>query len=693
VAFDGQGSTWPPLANYGAGLHRPAGCGRTGRAIVGLQAAAVATEPGNRIEAPILSTFFEFWHHNNQVLRVLARKERTFEREQLMMSRVFKKNFTDKNGNRAQTTNYTVEFKDHHEKKRRITAFSDKASSEELRNRIEKLVRYRYLGETPDPTLADWLENLSDPLKNRLAELDLLDARRLAASQSLETHLCDFYAALIEKGTEKRDAKQKYRRAQKIVDGCGVRKWSELKPGLVRQYLHNLREPQSKNQNREKPKKGISPQTYNHYLQAIKQFCRWMVSDGRASESPIAHLEGLNPRTDRRHDRRALTAEELRWLIDVTQKAESQRYMTGPQRAVLYWLAAETGLRRAEIESLRVSSFELESNPPKVTVAASYSKRRREDEVTLREEVAQAVAAQVEGKPANAAAFNMPPRDKNARVFKADLDEARQQWIKAADTAEERERRQRSYFLSYTDQTDRVADFHALRHTFITNLASGGVHPKTAQTLARHSTVTLTMDRYAHSDGAAEQAALQALPQVGQVLARPQQPDPAAQASGDKSGGDDESHDSRSDAEQTPAGESADPQRDYKSAPEADAPDAAGTGGDHWAQTELEAELCWALCGARNLGEDEGKGEYMRIGEPANQATHKKCNCGQNPQLHDVDRRGRDSKTRFRKISVDVRFKKGVIKKFKAQFKALRRHRILSDCWSVPAGLEPGFPE
>ena len=44
----------------------------------------------------------------------------------------------------------------------------------------------------------------------------------------------------------------------------------------------------------------------------------------------------------------------------------------------------------------------------------------------------------------------------------------------------------------------RVADFHGLRHTFVSNLANSGVHPKTAQTLARHSTIGLTMDRYTH---------------------------------------------------------------------------------------------------------------------------------------------------------------------------------------------------
>ena len=61
---------------------------------------------------------------------------------------------------------------------------------------------------------------------------------------------------------------------------------------------------------------------------------------------------------------------------------------------------------------------------------------------------------------------------------------------------------------------DGVADFHSLRHTFISNLVAGGVHPKLAQQLARHSTITLTMDRYSHVGLLDMNAALQSLPTV-----------------------------------------------------------------------------------------------------------------------------------------------------------------------------------
>src|SRR5262249_41589173 len=67
------------------------------------------------------------------------------------------------------------------------------------------------------------------------------------------------------------------------------------------------------------------------------------------------------------------------------------------------------------------------------------------------------------------------------------------------------------------DDAGRVADFHALRHTSITNLAAGGVHPKTAQQLARHSTITLTMDRYAATLREDHSQALDSLPDLSRA--------------------------------------------------------------------------------------------------------------------------------------------------------------------------------
>ena len=54
---------------------------------------------------------------------------------------------------------------------------------------------------------------------------------------------------------------------------------------------------------------------------------------------------------------------------------------------MLYLLAAETGLRSGELRSLTRASFSLDSKPATVTVAAAYSKHRRDDTLPLRPEL------------------------------------------------------------------------------------------------------------------------------------------------------------------------------------------------------------------------------------------------------------------------------------------------------------------
>ena len=87
--------------------------------------------------------------------------------------------------------------------------------------------------------------------------------------------------------------------------------------------------------------------------------------------------------------------------------------------------------------------------------------------------------------------------EKCAPMFRIDLAAARLAWLdEAKGNAAETERRTKSRFLCPVDGCG--CDFHGLRHSFISNLAAGGVHPKVAQQLARYSTITLTTDCYSH---------------------------------------------------------------------------------------------------------------------------------------------------------------------------------------------------
>ena len=83
-------------------------------------------------------------------------------------------------------------------------------------------------------------------------------------------------------------------------------------------------------------------------------------------------------------------------------------------------------------------------------------------------------------------------------MMRQDLTNARKAWIEGVPEGPDRIARQTCDYLKDKDKDGCVADFHSLRHGFITYLVTANVPPKVAQTLARHSTITLTMDRYVH---------------------------------------------------------------------------------------------------------------------------------------------------------------------------------------------------
>jgi hypothetical protein len=161
---------------------------------------------------------------------------------------------------------------------------------------------------------------------------------------------------------------------------------------------------------------------------------------------------------------------------------------------MLYTLAVNTGLRASELASLTPASFTFAADSPTVIVKAAYSKHRRDDLLDLRPDVAGEIKDFTTGMATDAKLWpGSWAKDRHAgSMLKVDL--------KAAD-------------IPYKT-AEGFADFHCLRHTFISRLAQAGVHPTIAQSLARHSTITLTMDRYTHVRSADQRAALSALPGV-----------------------------------------------------------------------------------------------------------------------------------------------------------------------------------
>ncbi len=375
-----------------------------------------------------------------------------------------------------------IEFKDASEIRRRVAAFTDKAASEELGRKIMRLADFKRLGEKPDAGLSKFLEALPVKLRERLTAWGLLDSTRAAASKAIAEHLADFRDGLIAKGTTAKQAELVANRAGRVFKQAGCTFWSEVTPNKVQRAVSELCS-----------EGNLSAQTFNFHLAACKQFARWLWREGRISESPLVHLTGRNVREDRRHDRRALEVSEVRALLAATCNAPTRFGMSGPQRAMLYRLALETGLRANELRSLTRASFTLEGKEPTVTIAAAYAKNRRQDLLPLRADTVCELRAFLASMLPTARVFSMPSSEHTAKMLRADLELAG---------------------IPYRDESGRVADFHALRHSFVSSLARSGVHPKTAQALARHCSVSLTLDRYTHSNREAEVDAINRLPSL-----------------------------------------------------------------------------------------------------------------------------------------------------------------------------------
>ncbi len=92
-------------------------------------------------------------------------------------------------------------------------------------------------------------------------------------------------------------------------------------------------------------------------------------------------------------------------------------------------------------------------------------------------------------------------------------------------TAHAKRWKRRVFFLPYRDSEGQPADFHALRHTFLSRLDRSGASAKVMQRLARHSTVGLTLNRDTHAGLFDLQAAVEKLPPLPSTGPKPVEPE------------------------------------------------------------------------------------------------------------------------------------------------------------------------
>ena len=381
--------------------------------------------------------------------------------------------------------------------------------------------------------------------QQRLNEL-IREAERAAAGlvdpfadqrkRSLTDHVADFRQHLESKGGSTQHVSMTVSRIESTFAGCGFKLLGQLDSDKVSNWLKQRRDESNDTQNREANAAKLKPfgiASSNHHLVAVKSFGNWLVRSRRLERNPFAHLSRLNAKVDVRVERRALDSAELSRLIEATEhSATTFRGLSGPDRSALYVMAAMTGLRANELASLTALSFDFHANPPTVKVEAASEKAGRGATLPLHPFAADKVSKLLASRQRASVTpkIKLPAESlwpgtwstRAAEMFRRDLDKSRSIWLAEVEKiAEELQQRTDSSFLKPQNANGEIADFHALRHTFITMLASSGVHPKVAQQLARHSTITLTMDRYSHARLVDLNSAVENLPS----LASPPKPE------------------------------------------------------------------------------------------------------------------------------------------------------------------------
>jgi len=354
------------------------------------------------------------------------------------MASVFKRG-RDKKKRRAF---WYVSYTDHKGIRRTRKGFTDKLLTEQLGAKLENEAMLRQRG-------------LIDPEDERLAQ---------QRAFPISGHLVAFEKSLAP--NSEKYVKLLMSRVRRLVDECGFDVAGDIDPETVATTLQEMREDE-----------GFGHRTYNHYVQALNTFCNWLVRSRRLSANPIVSVERLNNDVDVRHPRRALSPDEVNSLVESARNSgEIIADLTGEERARVYIVSYMTGLRRKEMASLTPRSFDLDGEPPTLTVQATVSKHRKKDVLPLHRELVAMLREWTQGVRPEEHLFDRLDRKKTWLMVKKDLERVG---------------------IPYENEHG-FADFHAAgRHSHVTELLRSGASLPEARELARHADVRTTM-KYTH---------------------------------------------------------------------------------------------------------------------------------------------------------------------------------------------------
>jgi hypothetical protein len=149
---------------------------------------------------------------------------------------------------------YVIQYFDHEGKRRIVKGFTDKGLTEQLAAKLENEVLLRQRG-------------MIDPAQERL----------LARQSPIDEALATFERSL--ENTTPKHQKLTMTRVRRLVGACGFKTIGELNAEKVEEALKAIRREED-----------LGARTYNHYLQAMDEFGKWLVASKRLLMNPVAGI-------------------------------------------------------------------------------------------------------------------------------------------------------------------------------------------------------------------------------------------------------------------------------------------------------------------------------------------------------------------------------------------------------------------
>lgn len=230
---------------------------------------------------------------------------------------------------------------------------------------------------------------------------------------------------------------------------------------------------------------GLAPKTLATYVEAFRAFFGWCAKRGVINKNPLETLPHFDTTAVTR--RRALTVDEIHRLLAVCE----------PHRRLLLETALSTGLRANELRSLSEGDVDVANGL--LRLSANWTKNRKACEQPISLGLAQQlVKFSQSGEPSRLYRFIASKRRVTARV----MDPIPNKPLLCVPLHPARELDKDLKKAGIPKHTDEgKVDFHACRVAYITLIVESGASIKEAQTLARHSSPTMTFNTYSRVRG------------------------------------------------------------------------------------------------------------------------------------------------------------------------------------------------